>query len=336
VLETTLEDGKNKNESLCEYDCPAEQLGATFPLPTTVAFSVGKQNDAWQERLTHVGQVLSSYADRETRQFVVDFDSSWNGRAERAGDRIDYVELRSPRGLVYRFVHSPNQRMTIPGATCDDPLTYRVVGQRDFEEGSAAITQGRVSIGDPDVHARVVTWGAHIGGGFTFPVDTMANIEPHAVLGVDLRVHPKWPAPWVFEGNVVYMVGPGWYQPLETPDNANQNEVATAVYNRAFVSAMPVLLVGDLFEAGFSPLAVGFGWPVRNVDHARLPTFQATWNLHGLLRLRVARKFAFEINVRYSPREVVLVHSGDFLGTPSHDDRAISLFLLDLGMHLWL
>jgi hypothetical protein len=60
---------------VCIYDCALD--GGDVPLPATIRFDVGQQQDAWSETLTTINQLFSGYADRDHRQFTV-IVPGWN------------------------------------------------------------------------------------------------------------------------------------------------------------------------------------------------------------------------------------------------------------------
>jgi hypothetical protein len=62
-------------DARCGYVCA--KRGARFELPVTVAFDIDKQQEVWRERLSSIDQVLSGYADNESRHFFV-YVGDWN------------------------------------------------------------------------------------------------------------------------------------------------------------------------------------------------------------------------------------------------------------------
>jgi hypothetical protein len=90
---------------------------------------------------------------------------SRQARADRPGDKIDYVELRSPEGHLYRVRHDTHQ-VRMPELDCDDYITYRYIGTRVFDE-KLVPTQASVSVlPDPSESRRDrFGVGAGLGGG---------------------------------------------------------------------------------------------------------------------------------------------------------------------------
>lgn|GEM_PF-7068963 len=88
-------------------------------------------------------------------------------RAQRtAGDLIDHTELRTPEGTVHN-VHYAATQIRIPELDCNDFVSYRYVGERQYEEQVVQVDQnGQVELDDPG-RFRSDNWSlaSAVGGG---------------------------------------------------------------------------------------------------------------------------------------------------------------------------
>ncbi len=162
----------------CRYICDVDKYGrnsalsARFEIPTDVVFTRPGTTDTWTETLNYVGQELFGYVAPEERQLIVDF-SLWEADdleklTRTVGDRIDYIEVRSPKGDLHRlkFRNTGEQRVKVPWVRCDDVLAYRIVGRRTYKEDTLLVEDGRIKLPPPEETARKVGWVLMTGGGY--------------------------------------------------------------------------------------------------------------------------------------------------------------------------
>ena len=166
----------NRRDNTCLYVCGGdkgrEKVSARFHIPTAVTFSRPGTTDTWSESLRYVGQTLSGYVRPEDRQLAVDF-SAWNADDPQSltrvpGDRIDYIQVRSPKGDVHRIKvrQTGEQRVKVPWVRCEDVLAYRNVGRRTYREDTLLVEDGGIALPHPERTAQKWGWALMTGGGY--------------------------------------------------------------------------------------------------------------------------------------------------------------------------
>jgi hypothetical protein len=312
-------------------------------MPLELLFTVGRQKDAWRATLDGPDQVLSEYADRDTRQFLVDFtnwdDTAWPPVGSESdqddesfgtgvtGDHVNYVEIEGPDGSVSRVIPGSGQRVTVPGAACDDILVYRVVGTRRHSTGYVQLRNGGLVLPSPNVTAREFSWSLFLTGGMNTDNETV-KWTPNAYTGVSVRFEPygTWRAVDVgFELQAVAMLTSFFARGLTeasvtraTPSPTEDDTVREA-YGRVFGAIAFDLAVTERARLGVVTGA-GSGFAIF-ADHRPLlggPTPLWMGGLYG--RYELGQHFAFETAVRaIGPQPV-----NDFYNdprTPSRQER---------------
>ncbi len=187
---------------MCSYECELPGSSGTFEFPAEVRLSVGTQDDAWTERVVRLNQLMEGAPSRETRQFEVRFP--WDDahpEHEPLFNELVHADLFAPDGRAFRIEAKrpgkPNPaRVNVPGATCDDRLTYRYYGKyQSFESGGVSLKHGGYTLDPPKDTFRTLwlgfrgSYGAQWGLGpprAPTPVHPSGEIE-NRVAGASIR-----------------------------------------------------------------------------------------------------------------------------------------------------
>jgi hypothetical protein len=128
-----------------------------------VTFEKDAPRQRWTDKLAQKGQTLSSYVPSED----IKLDANLNRwRIRDPGNRITHVEIFGSDGAVRKFgvTHVPNLQLPIPDASCE-PLRFRPVGERKYDEGIAHVKDGKVDFGRPERTARITSFNVAIAIG---------------------------------------------------------------------------------------------------------------------------------------------------------------------------
>jgi hypothetical protein len=183
---------------VCAYTCAP--VVPEIALPVTIRFEIEKSQDSWLEKLSAVGQTLSGYTDRQHRYFPVRFEEQ-NLESRGPADKIDHVRLATSSGeaSVFRPRQDGSYRIALPGGTCGDELEYQYVGDGDFGRKSTRVQDGAVVVPAPAESERRFYPAFALGGGLLAPGWGDEQVEPFAVLALQLRwyVPGRWSLPLV-------------------------------------------------------------------------------------------------------------------------------------------
>jgi hypothetical protein len=239
----------------CRYVCKHQgNPPATFAVPADVRMSIGRQQDTWVERIVRPRQVVSGSPSRDTRQFAVYFP--WQVRGPHvegppAFQKLVHVDLFAPDGRAFRidvdndgtwkqngdsgnkaltlfplsyFVHlslflTRPVRVTVPGMTCGDALTYRYWGDfQNFRPSFVTLEDGGYRLGRPKNTYRNWWLGLRISVAFLF---TAAGGPPHnrehQRPGADIEGSVQYrffDRRYVLEGWGAYLIGQRDYVPI--------------------------------------------------------------------------------------------------------------------------
>lgn len=154
----------------CDYLCPGlvDDGAVDLVLPVRVTFEKESPVQRWDDTLARAGQTLSSYVEAED----IHLDANVNAwETEVPDNQISQVELFGEDGTARRYgvTHVPNLQLKVPGASCE-PVRFRPVGDRHYDEGLAEIRDGEIEFGAPHRLARRIGFSVMLaaGGGPTW------------------------------------------------------------------------------------------------------------------------------------------------------------------------
>ena len=151
----------------CDYRCPGtfDRQAIDLELPIEVTFEKTGPVQRWKDTLAHTGQTLSSYVGADEIHLDADV-SRW--KTDVPDNQISRVELFGEDGTAkqYGVTHVPNLQLKVPGASCE-PVRFRPVGDRNYDEGIATVSGGKIEFGPSERMARRIGFNVMlaVGGG---------------------------------------------------------------------------------------------------------------------------------------------------------------------------
>lgn len=339
----------------CVYSCADHrELGSASSLELT--FSVGKQNDAWRSVLAGPDQVLTGYADRDSRQVLVDFelwqDSPWpplgddddDDEPDEAvgllGDRIKYVEIVNPAGGVSRVVPAPGQRVSIRGASCGDILEYRVVGSRRHDVGYVAVRNGGLTLPAPEATMKKYGLSLYAAGGANFDSDSL-TFAPTGTVGAALRREPTWgwrPSALGFELQGLATFTSFFSRGVPVPgsvasrqEQPTDEDIVRLPYTRLFAAAAVDFAVSEHWRLGAAS-GIGAGLPLFFRDQETLGGPVPLWMgaLYG--RYVLGHHFALEAAFRAIAPQRSYDYLNDVRSPARREDRDLLMLSFEGGL----
>ena len=288
---TALDDGT------CQYLCPAgddeqDDEWVDVSPPVAVSFQKTDPDQHWNEILQRPGQVLSSYVDSEHIYLGAALDE-WS--RDVPGSRISHVELLENDGSSRKYAVAEVDELQIlaAGASCD-PLRYRLIGDRRYQEGAAEIRDGAVEFGDVHKTARLLTFNVMLaqGGGIALmfadaPEDLARQVNFNAIGQLAANFRPRDPryARVAYELRLGGTLGQwSYFGPGSIGEPQRQVAAKIAWARLLFEPAV-------LFDV-IPPLSIGVGvgiggsWPINNSDVGTTSRFN--WIISPSLDARVA------------------------------------------------
>jgi hypothetical protein len=350
----------------CSYRCSVDPRGLEdLAFPAEIAFTAEAVGDEWTESLTRAGDVLSGHPDGEKRHFVVDF-TLWDlpRVAETVGDRISTIELGAPSGKVSRLTpEASGHLLQLAGVNSGEVLTYRIYGERDYDEDHVTLVDGHLLIPPPSATAVQFTFGVFGGGGMAstpwVPFSSTSNppvydqILPRPLGAVELsiRYKPKqgaWPSRLLspraaLELRADYLLSTMPYIALRTPDDLASRIASSALYSRYMIALLPMWSLLDTVEVGLTPLGLAAAGPLRGQDASTVGSTQGPiYAALASTRFGLTHSIALELNGRALFGEHMYGYSSQyqmnplFRGTPFRADYQIATLAFDLGIRAWI
>jgi hypothetical protein len=293
--EATLEGGLScsatpLDDGTCQYLCPAGGEGAEgegesedewvdVSPPVAVTFEKSKPDQRWTEILQRPGQTLSGYVASDKIYLGAELDS-W--RRDVPGSRISHVELLDNDGTSRKYAVEEVDELQIlaPGAGCD-PLRFRLVGDRRYLEGSAAVHDGLVDFGDVHRTQRLLTFNVMLaqGGGMAIayggaPDNLVHPVYFTAIGQLAANFRPRNPrfARVAYELRIGGTLGQwGYFGPGSIPD-AKRRVTAKIAWARLLFEPAVIVDVVPPLALGIG-LGVGGSWPIDNSQIANTDRF---------------------------------------------------------------
>ena len=149
----------------CDFLCPGTVDDSTVDLELPIDLTFEKEGPVqrWEDTLARSGQTLSSYVPADD----IHLDANVNSWETDAPDnQISQVELFGEDGTARRYgvTHVPNLQLLVPGASCE-PVRFRPVGDRHYDEGIANVSNGKIEFGAPQRTARRIAFNLLLAAG---------------------------------------------------------------------------------------------------------------------------------------------------------------------------
>jgi hypothetical protein len=313
---TPLDDGT------CQYLCPAGSEGAggeeedewvDVSPPVAVTFHKTNPDQRWTEILQRPGQTLSGYVEGDRIYLGANLED-W--QRDVPGSRISHVELLDDDGSTRKYAVTGVDRLQIqaPHASCD-PLRYRLVGDRRYQEGSASVSEGEVEFGDVHRTQRVMTFNVTLSqGGAIAALPRRATDDlrdpVHLVVGGQLAVNfrPRDPrlARVAYELRIAGTVGQWGYYGAGSIGDDPRRVTEKLAWARLLVEPGVVIDVISPLSIGVG-FGVGMSWPIDNSQVANTSRFAPILSPSLDLRFALRRWVALILAGRMLLREQVRV-----------------------------
>lgn len=182
----------------CLYRCPdtVDETAIDLVLPQKVKFEKAAPDQTWTDTVARAGQELSSYVDSSEIYLSANV-SSW--KTDIPDNRITAVEIYGEDGKATKYgigplpelgdAESPDNdrtkaktprdfRLKVPGASCE-PVRFRPIGDRHYEESVAQVRDGKLAFGKPEKAARRFGFNVTLllGGGPAFSTVNQADVR---------------------------------------------------------------------------------------------------------------------------------------------------------------
>ncbi|MFO7567365.1 MAG: hypothetical protein R6X02_32275 [Enhygromyxa sp.] len=330
---TPLDDGS------CRYLCPgsaaADEEWVDVSPPVVVSFEKADPHQRWTEVVQRPGQTLSEYVDPQQLYLGADL-SDW--RIDVPGSRISHVELLDNDGSSRRYAVEEVERLQIlaPHASCD-PLRFRLVGDRRYLEGSAAVEAGMVEFGPVHKTARLLTFNVLIaqGGGPAIaygdaPGELASPIYFAALGQLAANFRPRDPrfARVAYELRIGGTLGQwGYFGPGSIGDDLRRVSTKVPWARLLFEPAVVVDVIPPLaLSFGFG---VGGAWPINNRDLRQTDRFDFVLSPSLDARFAIRRWVALVVQGRAMLRERS-VAAVEVIGSEARVEQFPNISLLGL------
>jgi hypothetical protein len=325
TLETGTTCAATVTEAGCTYRCPGEvtdENAMDLGLPLQLTFEKTQPAQRWTDTLAQNGQVLTSYVPADQIYLNANVNAWETSVPDNA---INDVEIFGEDGQARRYgvTHVDNLQLRIPGASCE-PVRFRPVGDRHFEDGIATVDDGKINFGDPQRRARMVGFNLTLlaGGGpaWSNADAVIAGSSPSSVRRrgtaplyfntlamLAIQVRPRKPKlnRLAFEGRVGGTFGRWGRRQIDFDDDGDMpviNEISDRPLGWArilfepglVISAHDRIAVGTGFGLGFSlPLRQDEDLTGRRIQFVYSPNVDLRFRLRSWLRLIVQFRGVF-------------------------------------------
>jgi hypothetical protein len=324
-LESGIVCAAQRDGDLCRYRCPGEVERAdpvALTPPLTVHFEKDDPRQRWSDILSRPGQTLSSYATGD--QVVVHADvDAW--KKDTPGSRITHVEVLGADGSVRRFPLAGVSRLRIPlpAPTCE-PLRYRLIGDRIYQETFAELRGGEALLGPPQRQARIMTFNLLLAQGGSLALirggpAEIASPSYFVFLGqLAARFRPRHPrfARLAGELRLGGTIGQwGFYSAATLSDDPRRPDDKPLWVRFLFEPAIVVDLIHPVTLTG--GVAIGGSWPLRADDVATAGRFAPVVSPSVDVRLAIRPWLALVLQGRaiFGERTFTTVLVGDMQAT---------------------
>jgi len=324
-LESGIVCAARRDGDLCRYRCPGEVERAdpvALAPPLTVHFEREDPRQRWSDILSRPGQTLSSYATGD--QVIVHAEvGAW--KKDTPGSRITHLEVLGADGSVRRFPLAGVSRLRIPlpAATCE-PLRYRLIGDRIYQETFAELRGGEALLGPPQRQARIMTFNLLLaqGGSLALIRGAPAEISSPSYfifLGqLAARFRPRTPryARLAGELRLGGTIGQwGFYSASTLNDDPRRPDDKPLWVRFLFEPALVIDLIHPVTVS--TGVAIGGSWPLRADDVATAGRFAPVVSPSLDLRLAIRPWLALVLQGRaiFGERTYTTMLVGDMSAT---------------------
>ncbi len=344
----------------CHYRCSSlttEKIDRALDLPQKIRFQRGTSDDIWEIPLNSAGQVLEGYVPPSKRSVTIDL-SAWNMAwrvspsplhqehvrfNEIPRDRISHIEIRGTDGKQRKLKIDTSSRtptIKMPGLQCGDFLSYKIHGDREFEERVVRVRNGRLQIDHPSESARLVGYKASLGGGMRWGwlqlKDGLFKLYfPFAAVrfGLTYRINgtarkgsaaQKWAASWWDGPYLTCILTRKYYIPIGAHgDHAETYQEANVLFYRLLIGNNLILSLTQVSSLGFG-FSIGVGSTVFRRDASKIDQGPSSLlNGHLLYIVRLNRSLSLEFRLSLGV-ETITIFRSRYNGPPTADSTTMT------------
>ncbi|AUX33515.1 MULTISPECIES: hypothetical protein [Sorangium] len=352
---------------VCDYVCGSVETGKTrraqrpgaggraaryepqFSMPARLRFARPKSDEAWEDTLAYGNQLLSGFVSAADRRVDVSL-RRWGTSEEvsrllhRRAAGIEWLVVRGPTGTEHYVRPEPDSaaRLWIPGVSCGDVFSFRIVGERAYHDDEVKVTEGVIEFPHPESQEIIFLRDIALGGiadlarrNPAFPAGDEWELDWFGFVRGVVGLRPRGTAVQI-ELRASFMLGSHLYYPLRAP-----GELAAAPHSEDVLFSRSMLEAGVFWIAwpkvhlgGSAGLAVSA--PIWSDDFRRAgaPQPALTWGLAG--RYLFTRRTSVELGQRFIYRDLNYTFSTDFRGAPTWSTTASLPVQLELGLRIAL
>ncbi|MFO0553440.1 MAG: hypothetical protein U0271_33970 [Polyangiaceae bacterium] len=360
-IEAVITPSTAREKPRCVYRCDVG-TGLPLALPAKLHFSLGVQQDEWEDTLARVDQQFDSSPNRDQREFPVrlpwDNDDAGNiawqrrvcskeGMSEPKLQSLAHVDLFAPDGKAFNIQPEKGEgnstRIRVPGLVARDQLTYRYWGKlQNYDSASVRLECGALWLPSPVITFKDWWIGARFGGGLLAPV----LLEPSGVRPAGeaeaLLQKRFFNLRWAVEVDLAYMLGEKETRPIR--GNVSDEATDARLVNRLFLSARASFAMIEEFQVVFGG-GVMFEFPAERSDAGLMETIGGAFVTEGWLRYTPTRAFFLQVGTRFVIPERIrdfgrvrtddgIVPAGTYR-TPSFHNEVGFLIIPTLSLGLW-
>lgn len=327
----------------CQYFCahsPQSQADgrlSSYAIPAQVRMSIGVQDDAWVEHVVRLNQLVSGGPSRDTRRLAVLFP--WETNPAKASkpraQKLVHADLFAPDGRTFRIeADAGNQKVTVPGATCNDQLTYRYWGRwQNFDSGQVPLdSDGRYVLPNPKDTFHENWLVTHVS--LAFSSASFERETPiHPALDVESAAQVRWfESRHVFEVPLGYELGMRDYVLYTTSQKPREEK--TNFVHRVSLGARWMYGASEAFWLG-AGLGGRLSWVVDEHDAAHIdsPAFSA-YISPVIVRVVPTRALSFQFVWRMFVPETVRFFDDNLSSTYDTRSKVGMVFMGGVGFLL--
>jgi hypothetical protein len=329
----------------CQYACPSDGDEVDVRLPIEVTFEKDDPAQRWSDTLQRPGQELVSYVPSDDIHLRADL-STWV--TDTPGSRITHVEVQGNDGVARRYGAGGVRDLVVrvPGASCE-PVRFRLVGDRDFREARASVTDGRLEFGAIERTVVPVSFNVTLlaGGGPTFgggltdlggadvDVRTPVFFTGLTMLAAEFRARKPALARFAGEIRLGATAGQWGYFGADTVADPVRRVRPQIAWVRFIAEPAFVVNLTDGVRLT-TGLGIGSAWPARPSLVRETDTFRAVLSPSVDVRVRVRPRIHFVVQTRGFFREALSAYETDAAGQVRR--RSFDAYSLDalLGVQL--
>jgi hypothetical protein len=321
----------------CRYHCRAES-GSTLELPLQIQMRGHPKpspdsnpnlwaDDVWVEWLLKPHQTLHGQVASEERRLLV------RSTCDPQHEQVESLRVFAAARQIATVPACTTSTMQVPGAGCNEELTFQYIGQRQFEASTLHLEQGVFYVPRPEESLQTHTIGLSLQAGVSSLAAEPKPLfidKPWLYGGLYWEYRPsEWQWSLLFQLGV--LLKHRWYA-IETEDrDLPSQQEQRAMYFTVPIEAGTIFHLCESFAMA-ATAGIGIGHPLDAANERLVGDYAASLVTSVTARLLITQVLQFEALLRGSFFERVLVHELDFRGQPRTLDYSAWSGFLGLGL----